>query len=214
MTDTIKHGGRYITVKKILTTRNIAVIALFAAVSAALSMLEIPVGFAPSFYKLDLAEIPVLIVTFAFGPAAGVLTDVVRLLLKLLLKGSTSAFVGSVANIVMESAFIIPAGLIYRKNRTKKGAAVGCIAGTAAMTVVAALTNVYFLLPTYAVLYGMPIEALVGMGTKVNAMITSVWSLVLLAVVPFNILKGAVVSFITMLIYKPVSRLIRYSAGR
>ena len=191
------------------STREITVLGLFAALGVLLTLFEIPLPFAPSFYKLDFSDLPVLITAFMYGPFAGVLCELVKVLLKLLLKGTTSAFVGAAANFIIGSLFAAPAAIVYGLHKSKKQAVLACAAGTVSMTLAGSLFNAFFLLPTYAVLYGMPLEVIVGMGTKLNPAITSVGTLVLFAVVPFNLLKGGLISLLTILVYKYISRVIK-----
>lgn len=189
--------------------RQAAYIGIFAAMAAILMYFELPLPFAPSFYEIDLSEVPVLICSFSLGPVAGVVCELVKVILKLLLKGTTTALVGDFANFVVGCSFILPATIIYHHRKTKKGALVGMVVGTVAMAVFGSFFNAVYLLPAFSALYGMPLEQLVAMGTAVNGMINSVSTLVLFAVVPFNIVKGAVVSLLTTLLYKRVERLLR-----
>lgn len=192
----------------ISSARRISYVAMFAAFAAVLMFLEIPLFFAPSFYKIDLSEIPVLICTFYLGPVAGVVCELIKVILKLLLKGTSTAFVGDFANFVVGCALVLPASVIYHCKKSKKTAIIGLAVGTACMTVFGSAFNAVYLLPKFAQLYGMPLDAIIGMGTAVNPSITSVSTLVLFAVVPFNILKGILVSVITLLLYKRVERLL------
>lgn len=195
---------------RLSSAKSVAFIAIFAAIAAVLMFPEIPLFFAPSFYEIDLSEIPVLICTFYLGPVAGVACEFMKIVLKLLLKGTSTLFVGDFANFVVGCSLILPASIVYHCNKTKKGAVIGLAIGTLVMTVFGSLFNAVYLLPKFAQIYGMPLEAIIAMGTQVNASITSVSTLVLFAVVPFNILKGILVSFLTMLLYKRVQRLLRH----
>lgn len=188
--------------------RRVSFVAVFSAVAAVLMLLDIPLFFAPSFYKIDLSEIPVLICAFYLGPVSGVVCELVKVVLKLLLKGTSTAFVGDFANFAVGCAFVLPAAAFYRWHKTRAGAAAALALGAAVMTVFGSLFNAWFLIPKFAQLYGMPLEAIISLGTKVNAAITDVWTLVLFAVVPLNLLKGAVVSVLTFFLYKRVERLI------
>ena len=189
--------------------RRAAYVGIFAAMAAVLMYFELPLPFAPSFYEIDLSEVPVLICSFSLGPVAGVVCELVKVVLKLLLKGTSTAFVGDFANFVVGCSFILPATVIYHRCKTKKGAMIGMATGTVVMSVFGSLFNAVYLLPAFATLYGVPLEQLVAMGTAVNGMINSVSTLVLFAVVPFNIVKGAIVSLLTTLLYKRVERLLR-----
>lgn len=189
--------------------RRAAYVGIFAAMAAVLMYFELPLPFAPSFYEIDLSEVPVLICSFSLGPVAGVVCELVKIILKLLLKGTSTAFVGDFANFVVGCSFILPATVIYHRFKTKKGAMIGMVTGAVVMSVFGSLFNAVYLLPAFATLYGVPLEQLVAMGTAVNGMINSVSTLVLFAVVPFNIVKGAIVSLLTTLLYKRVERLLR-----
>ena len=191
--------------KKLSNTHYVTYVAIFSAIAGVLMLFEILLFFAPVFYKIDLSEIPVLICTFYLGPVAGVLTEMIKVLIKLLLKGTTTAFVGDFANFAVGCSFILPASMIYHANKSRKSALVGMIVGTLVMTVFGSLFNAVYLLPKFAALYGMPLDAIIGMGTQVNAKITSVSTLVLFAVVPFNLVKGVIDSLLTFILYKRIS---------
>lgn len=189
--------------------RRAAYVGIFAAIAAVLMYLEFPLPFAPGFYELDFSEIPVLICSFSLGPVAGVVCEFLKVVLKLFLKGTSTAFVGDFANFVVGCAFILPASALYFANKTKKGAIIGMVVGAICITVVGSLFNAIYLIPTFSVLFGQPLDVIVGMGTAINPAITSVNTLVLFAVAPFNLLKGAADSIVTFLIYKHIERLLR-----
>lgn len=194
--------------KKLGSTHYVTYSAVFAAMAGVLMTLEIPLFFAPTFYKLDFSELPVLICTFYLGPVAGVATEFIKILVKLLLKGTSTAFVGDLANFLTGCAFILPASIIYHAKPGKKTAIIGMAAGTLILAVFGSLFNAVYLIPKFAEMYGMPLEAIVSMGSEVNGAINSVITLVLFAVVPFNLVKGIVVSLITYLLYKRISPLL------
>ncbi len=200
--------------ERILTTRKIAMIGVFSAISAVLMLFEFPVPFAPSFYELDFSEIPALIGTFAFGPVAGVMIEFCKILLKLLMKGTGTAFVGDLANFVIGCSFILPASIIYMFKKTKTNAIIASIVGTLIMSVFGTAFNAVYLLPAFAALYGMPLDTIVSMGTAVNGSITSVTTLVLFAVAPLNLLKGGSVSLITVVVYKKLSPILKEGSIR
>jgi len=189
--------------------RRVAYVGIFAAIAAVLMYLEFPLPFAPPFYEIDFSEIPVLICSFSMGPVAGVVCEFMKVVLKLLLKGTSTAFVGDLANFVVGCSLILPASVIYFAKKSKKGAIVGMGAGTVVMTVFGSLFNAVYLIPAFSVLFGQPLDVIVGMGTDINPAITSVSTLVLFAVVPFNLLKGIVDSIITFFLYKHIERLLR-----
>ncbi len=195
--------------ERVLSTRKIAVIGLFSAIAMVLHIFDFPVPFAPGFYKLDFSELPALIGTFAYGPVAGVMIELCKIILKLLFKGTSTAFVGELANFVVGCCFLLPASFIYLIKKTRKNAVVGCIAGTIVMTVVGTLFNAVYLLPKFAQLYGMSLDAIIGMGSEINSAIHNVTSFVIMVVGPLNLLKGTTVSVITLLIYKKLSPVLK-----
>ena len=195
--------------EKIFTTRKMAMIGMFSALATILMILEIPVFFTPGFYKLDFSELPALIGGYAFGPVAGVMIEFCKILLKLMTKGTSTAMVGELANFVVGCSFILPASFLYWLKKSKKSAIFSSIVGTLIMTVVGSWLNGLYLLPTFADMFGMPLTSLVGMGTAVNPYIKDVTTLVLFAVVPLNLLKGSIVSLITILIYKKLSPILK-----
>lgn len=197
--------------EKVLSTRNSAVIGMFSAIAMVLMLFEFPLPFAPGFYKLDFSELPILVGTFAFGPAAGVIMEFIKILLKLLVKGTTTAFVGDLANFAVGCSFILPASAVYLFKKTKKNAIIACVTGTLVMTIFGTAFNAVYLLPTFAELFHMPMEAILEMGAKVNPLMTegSIVSFVAVCVAPLNLIKGACVSIVTLLIYKPLSPIIK-----
>ena len=191
--------------KRMSDTHYITYTAIFACMAGVLMLVEIPLFFAPGFYKMDLSELPIMICTFYLGPVAGVVAELIKVCIKLLLKGTTTAFVGDFANFAVGCTFVLPASILYHAKPSRKSALTGMIVGTLVMTVFGSAFNAIYLLPKFAALFGMPLDVIVGMGTKVNPAITSVSTLVLFAVVPFNLLKGIVVSLLTFLLYKRIS---------
>lgn len=191
-------------VKKSPNIKYMVRIAMLGAVAAVLMLFEIPLWFAPSFYEIDLSEVAVLVGTFSMGPLAGVLIELIKVLLNFVLNGTITAGVGELANFLMGCAFLIPAGLIYRRKKTIKGALLSMVAGTVSLTVAASILNAYMLLPAYAAAF-MPMETILKMGNAVNPAITDLSTFVLYAVAPFNLLKGTLVSIVTFLLYKKIS---------
>jgi riboflavin transporter FmnP len=193
-----------------LRIRTTVCVGMLAAISVILMLFEFPLPFiAPSFYELDFSEVPILVGAFALGPVAGVLTELVKVLLNLVINGTDTAFVGEFANFVMGCAFVVPASLIYKAKKSRKNAAIGLIVGVLTMTAAGVLINALVLLPAYAKAFGMPMQVFIDMGTAINPAIQGVWTFVLLAVAPFNIIKGILVSVITLLLYKHISPILK-----
>lgn len=188
-----------------MQVRTITQIAMLSAISTILMLFEIPLPFAPAFYEIDFSEVPIMVGCFVMGPLAGAVIELVKILLNLVINGTMTAGVGEAANFVIGCALCVPAGIIYRKNHTRKGAIIGMAVGTVVMTVLGCFINAFILLPAYGAAFGMPIDALVEMGTAVNSNITNLTTFVLFAVAPFNLLKGVLVSIIVLIIYKKIS---------
>lgn len=192
-----------------MRVHRMTLIAMLSAISVVLMLFEIPVWFLPSFYKIDLSELPVLIGAFTMGPVAGVLIEFIKIILNLLTNGTSTAFVGEFANFLIGCAFIVPAAIIYYNKKTKKNAICGQVLGTAVCILTGCIMNAYVLLPAYAKAFHMDIENLVAMGSEKNGMISGMFSFVVFAVAPLNLLKCALVSVITILIYKKISHLLK-----
>lgn len=195
----------------IFNTRKMAMVGMFSAVAMILHLFDFPLPFAPEFYKLDFSELPILVGTFAFGPAAGVMMEFIKILLKLLVKGTSTAFVGDLANFVVGCSFILPASAVYAFGKNKKSAIVGCVTGTLVMTVFGTAFNAVYLLPAFSALYGWPLESLLAMGSAINPLVAEgdIISFVVACVAPMNLIKGVAVSVVTLLIYKPLSPIIK-----
>ena len=194
----------------LLSVKNVVLIGMFGALAAVVMMIEFPLPMiAPAFYELDLSEVPALVGTFAIGPVAGVMIEAVKILVKLLLKPTSTAYVGELANFCIGCAYLLPAGLIYMRNKSKKSALTGMVVGTIIMTVAGRLINAYVLLPFYSRFYGMPMETLIGMGAAINPAIGNVLTFVIIAVAPFNIIKGILISAVTLMIYKRISVILK-----
>jgi riboflavin transporter FmnP len=194
---------------KLLSARGMTVMAILSVMATILMLFDIPMWFAPSFYQVDFSEVPVLIGAFALGPVAGIVIELLKILINLVINGTDTAMVGETANFIVGCALVVPSAIIYHMKKTKKAALLGMIVGTVVFIVTGCLLNAYILLPTYAKIYGMPIDALIGMGTAVNPAIDGMMTFVLFAVAPFNIIKGVAVSIVTIILYKYVSPLIK-----
>lgn len=197
--------------RKLFTTRMMAAVGMFSAIALILHIYDFPLPFlAPGFYEVDFSELPVLIGSFAFGPVAGVLIEVCKILLKLMIKGTSTAFVGDLANFAVGCSLLLPSCAIYEFWKCKKGAIAGCIAGIICMTSFGTLFNAVYLLPKFVELFGLPsMDTIIEMGSAVNPVIKDVPTFVIFAVAPVNFLKSGTVSLITLLIYKPLSPILK-----
>ena len=188
-------------------SKRICTIAICSAIAAVLHMLDFPLLFlAPEFYKLDFSELPVMLCAFYLGPSAGVACEAVKIVLKLLLKGTSTAFVGDFANFVVGCSLVLPAAIIYHTKKSRTSALWGLVVGTLCLTAFGSFFNAVYLLPKFAQLYGMPLDTIIAMGSKINSSIQSLQSFIILAVAPLNLIKGAMISVLTLLLYKRVAR--------
>lgn len=183
-----------------------AICGVMGAMAGILMMFEIPLVFlAPNFYKLDFSELPVMIGGLYLGPVGAVIIEVIKILLELVLRGTSTAFVGEFANFAVGCSLVLPAVIIYHTKKTKARALLGLIVGTIVITVFGTFFNAVYLLPTFARLFGMPLDTIIGMGSAIHASINNVTSFVILCVAPINLIKGVVISLLTLLLYKPLS---------
>lgn len=209
MSEQVLRGGNAMERSR---TRTIVQVAMLGAVAGVLMNFEFPIPFlAPSFYQMDFSEIPVLIGSFAMGPLAGVLVELIKILVHLVTRGTMTAGVGDVANFLMGCAYVIPAGLLYRYHhvKTRKHAVVGMAAGTVLTTILACFANAFVLLPAYGKAFGMPVQAFVEMGTAVHSSVNSLLGFVALIIVPFNLVKYTIVSVIVFFVYKRIRVVLR-----
>lgn len=188
-------------------TTQLAVTSMLAALSAGLMFIEFPLPFlAPPFYELDFSEVPVLVGTYSMGPMAGVVIELIKILVKFIIKGTSTGGVGELANFVIGCSFVLPAGIIYKHKKSRKNALIGMLTGTVTMTIVGIVFNTFILVPLYANF--MPIEAIISAGKEIVPFITDTFTFCVLCVGPFNIIKGLIISIIVFFIYKPLSNLI------
>lgn len=189
------------------SVKKIAVVGMMAAIAMVLMLFEFPIPFlAPPFYELDFSEVPVLICSFLYGPMAGVLVELVKIILKVLIKGTSTAFVGDFANFAVGCSMVIPAAFWYQRKKSKTNAVIAMCIGTVIMTVFGTLFNGLYLLPKFAQLYGIPLEQILAMGTAVNGGIHDIFTFVVFVVAPLNLIKGGMVTILVLLIYKPICR--------
>jgi riboflavin transporter FmnP len=155
---------------------------------------------------LDFSELPVMLCGFYLGPSATVACEAVKIILKLMFKGTSTAFVGDFANFAVGCSLVLPASIIYHARKTKTGAIVGLIVGTLVLTVFGSAFNAVYLLPKFSQLFGLPLDSIIAMGGKINGAIHSLSTFVLLAVAPLNLVKGITISVLTLLLYKKTAR--------
>lgn len=193
----------YTLSKETFSTRNMVKISVLGVISMVLMFFDLSVWFAPPFLKLDIADLPSLIAAFAMGPMAGVITQFIKNILHILIQGSSTGGVGEISNFLVGSVFAYSAGFLYYRKKTFKRALLGLFVGVILMTFFASLSNYFVIFPLYSKI--LPLDGIIELASKLNRFVVDYKSLILYAVVPFNILKGTVVSIITLIIYKKVS---------
>ncbi|MDO5301861.1 MAG: ECF transporter S component [Tissierellia bacterium] len=191
--------GRSLSQIQIVTRTSILGVLAFV-----LMFLEFPLGFiAPPFIKMDISDVPALIGAFAMGPVVGITIELLKNLLHIFLKGTMTAGVGELSNFIIGSTFVAVSAIYYQRHKTYKGAVVALALGTLAFSFLAIVSNYFVVFPLYGKVMSM--DAIIAMGTAVNGKVTSLWTMMIYSILPFNLLKGAVVSVVTLLVYKKAS---------
>ena len=188
-----------------LSIRTMTSVAVLSAVAFVLAFFEFPVPFSPSFARMDLSDFPALIGAFAFGPVAGILIELIKNLLGLF--SSATSGIGELANFLMGASYVAAAGLIYKLHKTKKTALVGGIVGSVIMGIVAALANYFILLPLFEQF--MPLDQLIASFGEKMPFIKTKLDVVIYNAFPFNLLKGLVITGVSMLVYKRIRPLLK-----
>lgn len=189
-------------------TNKLTVTAIMSAMASVLMFLDFPIPFFPPFLKMDVSNIPAIICAFAIGPLWGVAVELIKNLVHM--TASRTGFVGELSSFIVGTAFVLPSAIIYRKNHTKIGAILGLTIGTLSMTIIGVLSNYFIILPFYSKI--MPFDKIIELSAMANGFITDKITLLLYGITPFNILKGTIISIITLFIYKPLSPILHRSS--
>ncbi len=192
----------------IMSTKFLSRVAILACISTAVSMISVNVGFAPSFYKLEISDSIILMGGFILGPTAVAYMQLIKILLSFLISGTSTGGVGEISSFLMGISFSMPAVIIYQRKKDIKFAVLGSIVGIIALAIVGALLNMNFLIPAYSKSFSLPLDVIIGMGTALNDKITNLNEFILYATVPFNIFKGAINSIIAIAFYKLLDKFI------
>lgn len=186
--------------------RPMAVVAIMSALSIVLMMLEFSIPLVPSFLKFDISDFPALLTSFAISPIAGVMVCLLKNLLHLFY--TTTYGVGELANFLISASLVFPAGLVYLKFHTRKGAVIGSAIGAFAAALICVPVNYFITYPFYAAVY-MPMEVILGLYQKILPSVTSLEYALLIFNFPFTFVKGAVCILLTFLVYKPIAPLLK-----
>ena len=186
--------------------RNMVKVGILAAMSFILMFVQFPIPVAPPFMKVDLADVPALIGGFSMGPIYGVLIQLIKNILNL---SKTSTYgVGEMSNFVVGGLFVFVSSSIYKKNKTKKNATIAMICGMLIMTLAATLSNAFVIFPLYGKAMGVDMNAFVAIAHKTNSFVKSYFTMMIFAIVPFNLIKGFIEILVTKLLYKHVSSIL------
>lgn len=189
-------------------------VSILGAISAILMNIKFPLPFAPPFMTVDFADVASLIGGFAMGPMAGVLVVLVKNIIKLILFGSNTMLVGELSNFIVGGAFVWVAAMIYKREKTHKGAIKGMIFGSLVMTLLAVLSNAFLIFPLYRKMMATDISEFVKLTSGLNSLVNSYLTLMIFAIVPFNLVKSLLVSIVTQLLYKRVSPILKYEENK
>ena len=189
--------------------KKIAFIGLMGAVSAVLMLFRFPIPFMPPFLSFDLSGLMEMLGGFMFGPMAAACIIVVKILLQLVMQGSFSLGTGELQNLILSCSYVLPALIIYHRNKTKKMAITGMAVSTIFVLVMAVFTNLYLIIPFYVKLFGMSMDDIITMCRTVNPAMKNVTTMAVFGLLPFNLIKYGVTSLVTFIVYKRLSRVIK-----
>ncbi len=182
---------------------------MLSAVAFILMFIDFPIPLLmPSFIKMDISDLPEILGAFALGPIYGVVIALVKNLLILVLKGSTTAGTGELCNFLMGAVYAFTAGMLYKHNKSKHGAIIGAVAGAVTMAVLSLPINYFITYPAYVKFYGLPLEAIIGMYQAILPSADSLLKCLVIFNMPFTLVKGLVDVVLCFMIYKPLSPLL------
>lgn len=197
-------------------TKMIARTAIFGGIATILYVVpifQIHLPFLPSFLALHFDEIPIFIAGFAYGPWTAAAVILIKTLIKLPM--TSTLCVGELSDFIYSCAFVIPASIIYKRQRNLKGVAIGLSISFVLQVTIALFSNIYVMLPFYMFVMGLPEGAIIGMCNAANPAIISTfgdwkWGYGILAVIPLNLIKNAVVVAVTFVVYRSIHKLLRF----
>ena len=164
--------------------------AMLAAVAGVLMSLEFSVPMMPPFYKVDFSDVPSVIAVFLMGPVSGICVEVIKLLIKLITVGTNTMYVGELANLIAAFLFVWPLWFLYQKlGANRKAAVEALLLSIVIRTACACFINANITLPLYAKAMSLPLDEVIRMVASVNPAIKDLNGFIILATIPFNILK-------------------------
>lgn len=196
-----------VTIKKTkrVNVRYLTMTAMLSAIAFILMFMDFSVPFVPSFIQMDFSELPALVGAFAMGPLYGVLICLIKNILHLLI--TTTGGVGELSNFILGAAFVLPAGLIYQRKKSKKNAILGSVLGAFAMAVLSIVSNYFIVYPVYTAF--MPMDTIISMYQAILPSADSLLKCLVIFNMPFTFVKGLCSVVITLLIYKHISPIIK-----
>ncbi len=183
-------------------TRRLATIAILGALGGILMIFEFPLPFAPAFMGVDFSDTPIMLASMTMGPIAGIATSAVKIFIKLLIKPTSTQYIGEASNLFLSMIIALTVGLIYKKINNKKGMKIGVIATIITMSTAALFSNAYVIYPLYAKLLNFPISVIIDMTTKINFLVHDYFTLMIFMVVPFNVVKQTLVAILSIVLFK------------
>jgi len=195
-------------------TKQIILVGLFGALSTILMLLEFSLPFIPPFVKMDFSELPVILGGYLLGPLYGAYIAIVKVALNFVLNGTTTFGIGETVNLIGSLSFMLPAVFYYKYHRTFKGAITSLVIGTATATVVLLTANYFVIFPLYATAMHFPIDKIVALAATTNPFVTNLWTLMLFALLPFNVLKFSLSSVLSLMLYKKVEKVLKLDKER
>ena len=197
------------TIKKqgLESTKTTAKVGILSAIAYVLMFISVPLPIFPSFLKIDLSDIPAIFGGMSLGPIAGIAIVIIKNFLQGI-TASTTGGVGEFANVIIGGSYVLIICLFYRKWKNIKSVVAGGLVGIVAMTIMGCIMNYYIMMPLYATVYGMPLDAIIQMGTVINSKVTDLYTFVIWMIAPFNIIKAALMTVVTLPLFKKMEKIL------
>ena len=188
---------------KLSSTKTIAKVGILSAIAYVLMFISVPLPIFPSFLKIDLSDIPAIFGGMSLGPMAGLAIVIIKNFLQGI-TATTTGGVGEFANIVIGGSYVLIICFFYKKLKNTNGVIIGIVT----MTIMGCIMNYYIMMPLYATVYGMPLDAIIQMGTVLNPKVTDLFTFVIWMIAPFNILKALIMTIVTLPLFKKVEKVL------
>ena len=187
-----------------LSTRKLILIALLGTIDAVLMSFDMAIPFIPSFIKLDLSEIPVIVAGLSMGFWPGMITAFMKVFIKFILKGTSTAFIGEAVNLAISFYYLLPFKLLLKKDKSNKNIIIAMIVATLISAVLTTYTNYLVVFPMYGRMYGMSSEVILNMFKAANPLVKNSVTMLFCSLVPFNVIKYGLASCLAYLLYQRI----------